>query len=122
MFPQRLNSTVAYDTAKAMIDGFNQHYQLFRTQSSRAQQRFEVTTKILHRSYCQNDFIFVRPAISTEYIENEEPTARPAYRTNFRIQVLACARLFWYSVGPKNVFPYGQKKCFSVMQGPACTG
>ena len=32
-----------------------------------------VTTKILHRSYFQNDFIFVRPAVSTEYIENDEP-------------------------------------------------
>jgi isocitrate dehydrogenase kinase/phosphatase len=36
-----------------------------------------VTTKILHRSYFQNDFIFVRPAISTEYIENDEPAAGP---------------------------------------------
>ncbi|MDP2986058.1 bifunctional isocitrate dehydrogenase kinase/phosphatase, partial [Hydrogenophaga sp.] len=26
------------------------------------------------------DFIFVRPAVSTEYIENEEPSARPTYR------------------------------------------
>ena len=32
-----------------------------------------VTTKILHRSYFHNDFIFVRPAVSTEYIENENP-------------------------------------------------
>jgi isocitrate dehydrogenase kinase/phosphatase len=35
-----------------------------------------VTTKILHRSYFQNDFIFVRPAVSTEYIENDEPHRR----------------------------------------------
>ncbi len=41
-----------------------------------------VTTKILHRSYFQNDFIFVRPAVSTEYIENEE-TARPTYRAYY---------------------------------------
>ncbi len=34
-----------------------------------------VTTKILHRSYFHNDFIFVRPAVSTEYIENDEPAA-----------------------------------------------
>ena len=27
--------------------------------------------QILHRSYFQNDFIFVRPAVSTEYIEDE---------------------------------------------------
>ena len=151
MFPQRLDSTVAYDIAKAMMDGFNRHYQLFRTESARAKERFEtadwhgqqraqreriefydtrvreaslrlereykageqpmdvwheiklhyigllvnhhqpelaetffnsVTTKILHRSYFQNDFIFVRPAVSTEYIENEE-TARPTYRAYY---------------------------------------
>ena len=39
-----------------------------------------VCTKILQRAYFQNDFIFVRPAVSTEYIENEEPSARPTYR------------------------------------------
>ncbi|HJV69849.1 bifunctional isocitrate dehydrogenase kinase/phosphatase [Ideonella sp.] len=39
-----------------------------------------VTTKILHRSYFHNDFIFVRPAVSTEYIENDEPAATPTYR------------------------------------------
>ena len=152
MFPQRLDSTVAYDIAKAMMDGFNRHYQLFRTESASAKQRFEtadwhgqqraqreriefydlrvreastrlerefkageqpmdvwqqvklhyigllvnhhqpelaetffnsVTTKILHRSYFQNDFIFVRPAVSTEYIENDEPTARPTYRAYY---------------------------------------
>jgi isocitrate dehydrogenase kinase/phosphatase len=149
MFPQRLDSTVAYDIAKAMMDGFNRHYRLFRTESARAKHRFEtrdwrgqqraqreriefydlrvnecvkrlmkefgaeaqpmnvweqvklhyigllvnhhqpelaetffnsVTTKILQRAYFQNDFIFVRPAVSTEYIENEEPTASPTYR------------------------------------------
>ena len=41
MFPQRLDSTVAYAIAKAMMDGFNRHYQLFRTESSRAKHRFE---------------------------------------------------------------------------------
>jgi isocitrate dehydrogenase kinase/phosphatase len=39
-----------------------------------------VTTKILHRDYFHNDFIFVRPAASTEYIENEEPAAKPTFR------------------------------------------
>jgi isocitrate dehydrogenase kinase/phosphatase len=39
-----------------------------------------VFTKILDRSYFQNNFIFVRPAISTEYIENSEPTARPSFK------------------------------------------
>ena len=129
-----LDSPLARDIARAMIDGFNRHYTLFRTESARAKHRFEtcdwhgqqraqreriefydlrvrecqrrlerefkageqpmeiwqqvklhyigllvahqqpelaetffnsVTTKILHRSYFQNDFIFVRPAIST---------------------------------------------------------
>ncbi|MBC7610289.1 MAG: bifunctional isocitrate dehydrogenase kinase/phosphatase [Polaromonas sp.] len=152
MFPQRLDSPLAYDIAKAMMDGFNRHYQLFRTESARAKHRFEtadwhgqqraqreriefydlrvreasmrlerefkageqtmdvwqqvklhyigllvnhhqpelaetffnsVTTKILHRSYFQNDFIFVRPAVSTEYIENEAPTAEPTYRAYY---------------------------------------
>ena len=152
MFPQRLDSPVAYDIAKAMVDGFNRHYQLFRTESARAKHRFEtadwhgqqrsqreriefydlrvrecstrlereykaggqpmdlwqqiklhyigllvdhrqpelaetffnsVTTKILHRTYFQNDFIFVRPAVSTEYIEDDEPAARPTYRSYY---------------------------------------
>ena len=152
MFPQRLDSTVAYSIAKAMVDGFNRHYRLFRTESARAKHRFEtgdwhgqqraqreriefydlrvrecskrlerefkagkqpmdewqqiklhyigllvdhhqpelaetffnsVTTKILHRSYFQNDFIFVRPAVSTEYIENGEPDTRPTYRAYY---------------------------------------
>ncbi len=152
MFPQRLDSPLAYDIAKAMMDGFNRHYQLFRTESARAKHRFEtadwhgqqraqreriefydlrvreasmrlerefkageqpmevwhqiklhyigllvdhhqpelaetffnsVTTKILHRSYFHNDFIFVRPAVSTEYIENAEPAAEPTYRAYY---------------------------------------
>ena len=152
MFPQRLDSTVAYDIAKAMMDGFNRHYRLFRTESARAKHRFEtadwhgqqraqreriefydlrvkecsnrlereykageqpmdiwqqvklhyigllvnhhqpelaetffnsVTTKILHRTHFHNDFIFVRPAVSTEYIENGESEARPTYRAYY---------------------------------------
>lgn len=149
MFPQRLDSPLAYDIAKAMADGFNRHYRLFRAESARAKHRFEtadwhgqqraqreriefydlrvseavarlekefkageqpmevwhqvklhfigllvnhhqpelaetffnsVTTKILHRTYFQNDFIFVRPAISTEYIE---PRDAPTYRAYY---------------------------------------
>ena len=41
-----------------------------------------VTTQILHRTYFQNDFIFVRPAISTEYLEvsnGELPTYWAVY-------------------------------------------
>jgi isocitrate dehydrogenase kinase/phosphatase len=149
MFPQRLDSSIAYGIAQAMMDGFNRHYQLFREESAKAKQRFEqqdwhgqqraqreriefydlrvkecsarlesefrasqqspdiwqqvklhyigllvdhfqpelaetffnsVTTKILDRSYFQNEFIFVRPAVSTEYIESDEPDAAPTYR------------------------------------------
>ncbi|MEO8858945.1 MAG: bifunctional isocitrate dehydrogenase kinase/phosphatase [Burkholderiaceae bacterium] len=152
MFPRQLDSTLAYDIAKAMLDGFNRHYRLFRTESARAKHRFEtadwhgqqraqreriefydlrvrecstrlerefkageqpmevwqqiklhyigllvdhrqpelaetffnsVTTKILHRSYFQNDFIFVRPALSTEYIESPDPNAAPTYRAYY---------------------------------------
>ena len=152
MFPQQLDSPLAYDIAKAMMDGFNRHYRLFRTESARAKHRFEtadwhgqqrgqreriefydlrvreasvrlekefraheqpmevwqqvklhyigllidhhqpelaetffnsVTTKILHRTYFHNDFIFVRPAVSTEYIENDEPAAAQTYRAYY---------------------------------------
>ncbi|MEJ6021705.1 bifunctional isocitrate dehydrogenase kinase/phosphatase [Ramlibacter sp. PS4R-6] len=152
MFPQRLDSPLAYDIAKAMLDGFNRHYRLFRQESARAKHRFEtadwhgqqraqreriqfydlrvreatarlekefkageqpmevwqqvklhfigllvdhhqpecaetffnsVTTKILHRTHFHNDFIFVRPAVSTEFIENDEPAAMPTYRSYY---------------------------------------
>ena len=40
-----------------------------------------VCCKILHRTYFNNDFIFVRPAVSTEYIEPADGT--PAYRVYY---------------------------------------
>jgi len=152
MFPERLDAPQAYDIAKAMMDGFNRHYRLFRAESARAKHRFEtadwhgqqraqreriefydlrvkecvrrldkefkagaqpmgvwhqvklhyiglmvnhlqpelaetffnsVTTKILHRTHFHNNFIFVRPAVSTEYIESEDPAARPTYRAYY---------------------------------------
>ena len=42
-----------------------------------------VTTKILHRSYFHNDFIFVRPAISTSYIEVDEAMGPTTYRVYY---------------------------------------
>jgi isocitrate dehydrogenase kinase/phosphatase len=42
-----------------------------------------VTAKLLHRSYFLNDFIFVRPAVSTEYIEDDAPGALPTYRAYY---------------------------------------
>ena len=41
-----------------------------------------VTTKILHRTHFQNDFIFVRPAVSTEYLEDSASSA-PSYRSYY---------------------------------------
>jgi len=38
-----------------------------------------VFCQILHRTYFHNDFIFVRPAISTEYIESDPPSYRSYY-------------------------------------------
>ncbi len=40
-----------------------------------------VCCKILHRTYFNNDFIFVRPAVSTEYIEPADGT--PTYRVYY---------------------------------------
>jgi isocitrate dehydrogenase kinase/phosphatase len=40
-----------------------------------------VCCNILHRAYFHNDFIFVRPAVSTEYIENDETA--PTYRVYY---------------------------------------
>jgi isocitrate dehydrogenase kinase/phosphatase len=152
MFPERLDAANAYNMARALLDGYNRHYRLFRAESARAKHRFEtqdwagqqraqreriefydlrvreasmrlerefkaseqskevwaqvklhfigllvdhhqpelaetffnsVTTKILHRSYFHNDFIFVRPAVSTEYIDSEGGDAPPTYRAYY---------------------------------------
>jgi len=152
MIPKRLDSAIAVDMAQAMMDGFNRHYRLFRTESARAKHRFEtqdwhgqqraqreriefydlrvkecsrrlegefaasrqpmavwqqmkllyvgmlidhkqpelaesffnsVSTKLLDRTYFHNDFIFVRPAASTEYIENADPAQSTTYRSYY---------------------------------------
>ena len=153
MIPQTTDdATLATDIAQAMVDGFDRHYRLFRAESSRAKQRFEiqdwhgqqraqreriafydmrvrecvlrlerefraqhlpmdvwlhakliyigllvnhhqpelaetffnsVTTKILHRSYFHNDFVFVLPAISTEYIECQPDVKVTSYRAYY---------------------------------------
>jgi isocitrate dehydrogenase kinase/phosphatase len=151
-FPQRLGDPRAHEVARALLDGFDRHYRLFREASAAAKERFEtadwhgqqraqrerieyydrrvaeaaerlrlehdvarlsmetwqqvkllyigllidhhqpelaetffnsVTVKLLHRNYFRNDFIFVRPAVSTEYIENDEPAAAPTYRSYY---------------------------------------
>src|SRR5437868_5679418 len=151
-FPAALTDTRAFAIARAMLEGFDKHYRLFRQASAEAKARFEaadwhgqqraqaqrieyydrrveeaterlqsefqaatlpmevwqqvklhyigllinhyqpecaetffnsVTTKILHRTYFQNDFIFVRSAVSTEHLENDEPAALPTYRAYY---------------------------------------
>ena len=141
---------IAQQIARALIEGFDRHYRLFRESSAGAKGRFEaadwgavqqavreriqfyddrvletverlrtelnaesldrntwqqakllyiglltnhkqpelaetffnsVSCKILHRRYFNNDFIFFRPAISTEYIESDPPTYGSYYPT-----------------------------------------
>lgn len=52
-----------------------------------------VFCQMMHRTYFHNDFIFVRPAVSTEYIESEPPTYRSYYpnEAGFRASI---ARVF----------------------------
>jgi isocitrate dehydrogenase kinase/phosphatase len=152
MFPHALTDRRAFDIARAMLEGFDRHYRLFRAASAGAKRRFEqadwtgqqraqrerieyydkrvneavarlrgefavdtlsqdtwqqaklhyiglltnhhqpelaetffnsVTAKLLTRTYYRNEFIFVRPAVSTEYIENDEPAATPTYRAYY---------------------------------------
>ena len=39
--PPRLDSKIAFDIARALLDGFNKHYRLFREVSRDAKARFE---------------------------------------------------------------------------------
>ena len=152
MFPHQLDDPNAFAIAKAIVEGFDRHYQLFTAAARAAKKRFEtadwqgqldaqrdriafydlrvdeaverlhtehkaaelprstwqqvklhtigllidhyqpelaetffnsVITKILHRRDFRNDFIFVRPALSTDYIEDDEPAAVPTYRAYY---------------------------------------
>ncbi len=38
-----------------------------------------VSCRILHRNYFNNDFLFVRPAVATDYIDGEHPSYRAYY-------------------------------------------
>jgi isocitrate dehydrogenase kinase/phosphatase len=149
-FPKLLSSQIAFDIARAILDGFDKHYRLFREASRDARRYFErgewavaqaaarerigfydrrvrecvqaleddyvpedltddvwrearlhyiglltrhkrpelaetffnsVCCKMLHRSYYNNEFIFVRPVVSTEYIDTEE--LAPTYRVYY---------------------------------------
>jgi isocitrate dehydrogenase kinase/phosphatase len=60
-----------------------------------------VFCKIMHRTYFHNDFIFVRPAVSTEYIESTPPTYRSYYPNEggFRAAIFRVFTDFDWSVG-----------------------
>jgi isocitrate dehydrogenase kinase/phosphatase len=55
-----------------------------------------VFCQMMHRTYFHNDFIFVRPAVSTEYIESEPPTYRSYYpnEAGFRASIAKVFRDF----------------------------
>ena len=142
------NEELALRAARVILEGFNNHYRIFRAASAAAKERFEagdwpavqtasreriqfydlrvqetvarlafefhagslddavwqqiktlyialltrhqqpelaesffnsVCCKILHRSYFHNNFIFVRPAVSTEHLDSEHPAYRSYY-------------------------------------------
>ncbi len=148
-FPKLLSSQIGFDIARAILDGFDKHYRLFRFTSQAAKHHFEtgawvvaqtaarerigfydkrvqecvqlledeydpseltdqvwrelklhyigmlsdhkqpelaetffnsVCCNILHRTYFHNDYIFVRPVASTDYIETDE---QPTYRVYY---------------------------------------
>ncbi|RGE43795.1 bifunctional isocitrate dehydrogenase kinase/phosphatase [Comamonas testosteroni] len=64
-----------------------------------------VTTKILHRTHFQNDFIFVRAAVSTEYLENTAPGAIPTYLAYYPASLLQLEGTL------QNVFEQLQLQC-----------
>ncbi len=45
-----------------------------------------VSCRMLHRSYYHNDFIFVRPALSTEHIDSDPPVYRSYYPAKFGLR------------------------------------
>ena len=55
-----------------------------------------VTCRILHRSYYHNDFLFVRPTISTEHMDSDPPTYRSYYpaKTGLRATIAQVLRDF----------------------------
>jgi isocitrate dehydrogenase kinase/phosphatase len=94
-YDQRVNEAVArlraeFDVENLSMDTWQQaklHYiglLVDHHQPELAETFFNsVTSKLLHRSYFHNDFIFVRPAVSTEYIENDKPASLPTYRAYY---------------------------------------
>jgi isocitrate dehydrogenase kinase/phosphatase len=143
-----IRSETARAIARALLDGFDKHYRIFREMSRAARDRFEradwpavqrahaerialydervreaadrlqrefevdslpdalwqdiklayiglltdhkqpelaetffnsVSVRLLHRSYFRNEYLFVRPAISTEYLDSDTPAYRSYY-------------------------------------------
>ena len=53
-----------------------------------------VSCRILHRSYYHNDFLFVRPAISTEHMDSDPPTYRSYYPAKAGLRATIAQVLF----------------------------
>src|SRR4249919_2320074 len=47
-----------------------------------------VSCRILRRTYYHNDFMFVRPAVSTEYMESDPPSYRSYYPVKHGLRVV----------------------------------
>lgn len=45
-----------------------------------------VSCRVLHRDYFHNDFLFVRPAVATEYLDSQPPSYRVYYPTREGLQ------------------------------------
>jgi isocitrate dehydrogenase kinase/phosphatase len=52
-----------------------------------------VSCRILHRSYFNNDFLFVRPAVATEYIDGKMPSYRVYYPASRGVKATLAAML-----------------------------
>jgi len=59
-----------------------------------------VSCKILHRTYYHNDFIFVRPAVSTEYLEADPPSYRSYYPLEVGIRTVFVQVLRDFDLAP----------------------
>ena len=73
-----------------------------------------VFCRVLHRDYFNNDFIFVRPAISTEYIEADPPTYRSYYPAE--LGLLATIRRIVKSFGWQRPFAHLSRDLLHVLR------
>ncbi|MBL8953838.1 MAG: bifunctional isocitrate dehydrogenase kinase/phosphatase [Myxococcaceae bacterium] len=60
-----------------------------------------VTTRVLSRRYFQNQFMFVRPSISTEYLDLDEPSYRCYYPAHHGLRTTLAALVRDFGLSPK---------------------